>query len=203
MKAILVTCLILCLVLGLSVNPVSAMVTGTFHFQAYIDGSDYVYIQNAGGKVWYEHIQYTYPGEHAPYSIAAPAATTIDGVNWYPVWNRTTKMSNIYTSSSPQNYPSGEWTALSITKITNVSDTTQSRGPVTIIDFPSSNNSYTAKVLINDDTGSLVFSGSTWYVFELSWVAPQLIPEFSTTIAGISTLVMLSIAIIYAKKNTV
>ncbi len=183
MRATIVTCLILCLVLGsASLNAVHATVAGTFHFRAWIDGSDYLYIQNAGGKIWYEHIKYDYPGEHhqtgVPYNATYPAPTTIDGVNWYPVWNRTTKMSDTYVSTSPQNYPSGEWTALSVTKITNVSDSTQSRGPVTIEDFPSSSNDYTAKVLVNDDTGSIVYFGAAWYEFELSWEAPNLVPEY-------------------------
>ena len=102
MKAVVLTCFVLCLLLSLgSVRTVNALVTGSFHFRAYIDGSDYVYIQDAGGKVWYEHLDYEYPGEHSPYSSGSPAPTTVDGVNWYPVWNITTGISNIYTSSSP------------------------------------------------------------------------------------------------------
>jgi hypothetical protein len=203
MRAKIVTCLILCLFLFLaSLNSVHATVTGTFHFRGYFDGSDYVYIQDAGGKVWYEHIAYDYPGEHSPYSSSSPAATTIDGVDWYPTWNKTTKMSGTYVSSSPQNYPSGEWAALNITKITNASDSTQSRGPITIEDFPSSSNNYTAKVLVNDDTGSIVYSGAAWYEFELSWNAPQLVPEYPFGIVeGLFTLLPVALAIFLSKRR--
>jgi len=97
LKAIVIVGLILCLVLGLGfVYTVGAKETGTFHLRAWIDGSDYVYLQNAGGKVWYEHILYDYPGEHsqtgALYSATSPAPTTIDGVNWVPVWNKETEI---------------------------------------------------------------------------------------------------------------
>ena len=177
-KALTATCLILCFVLSLgSALSVNAAKSGTFHFRAWIDGSDYVYIQNAGGKVWYEHIEYDYPGEHSQtgvtYSAESPAPTTLDGVNWTPTWDKTAKKSNTYTTSSPQNYPSGEWTAVSINKVTSTSDATQSRGPVTIEEYPSSTNSYTAKILINDDTGAIVYLGAAWYEFELSWEAPD------------------------------
>jgi hypothetical protein len=203
MRGTIVTCLILCLVLVLaSLNSVHATVTGTFHFRGYFDGSDYVYIQDAGGKVWYEHIKYDYPGEHSPYSSSSPAATTIDGVDWYPVWNYTAGKSNTYVTSSPQNYPSGDWTALNITKIANVSDSTQSRGPVTIEELPSISNNYTAKVLINDDTGMIVYSGAAWYEFELSWEAPQLVPEYPLgIIAGLFTLLPLTLAIFLSKRR--
>jgi hypothetical protein len=202
-KAMVIACLVMCLFSGFgSMNRANAMVAGTFHFRAYFDGSDYVYIQDAGGEVWYEHIKYDYPGEHSPYSSASPAATTIDGVDWYPTWDRVTKLSDTYVSSLPRNYPSGEWTALSITKITNASDSTQSRGPVTIEEFPSSSNSYTAKVLVNDDTGGIVYGGAAWYEFELSWEAPNLIPEYPFgIIAGLFALLPVTLAISLSRRR--
>jgi hypothetical protein len=179
LNATVMVCLALFLVSCLSsLGRVNATIAGTFHFRGYFDGSDYLYIQDAGGKVWYEHIEYDYPGEHTPYNSSFPAPTTLDGVDWYPVWDRDTRMSDTYVTSSPQNYPSGNWTALSITKITNASDSDQSRGPVTIEDYPSSSNDYTAKVLVNDDTGNIVYFGAAWYEFELSWEAPNLVPEY-------------------------
>jgi hypothetical protein len=208
LTATMVTCLIVCLVLVFSsLNAVHATVTGTFHFRAWFDGSDYVYIQNAGGLVWYEHIKYDYPGEHpqegVPYNATYPAPTTIDGVDWIPVWNKTIGMSDTYVSGSSQNYPSGEWIAFNITKIVNESDTTQSRGPVTIEDYPSSSNNYTAKVLVNDDTGSIIYLGAAWYEFELSWEAPQLVPEYPIgIIAGLFALLPLTLVIFLSKRRS-
>ena len=203
MRATIVTCLVLCLGLGLaSLNAVHATVAGTFRFRAWIDGSEYLYIQNAGGLVWYEHIKYDYPGEHSPYNATSPAPTILDGVNWYPVWNKTTGMSDTYVSTSPDHYPSGEWTAFNITKITNQTDLTQSRGNVTIEAFPSSNNDYTAKVLVNDDTGNIVFFGAAWYEFELSWEAPQLVPEYPFGIvAGLFAFLPMTLAIFLSKRR--
>ncbi len=179
-------CLILFLMLGLSnLNHGFATVTGTFHFRGYFDGSDYIYIRNAGGEVWYEHIKYDYPGLHSPYNSSSPAPTTIDGVDWHPSWNYTSQLSDTYVTNSPQNYPSGEWVAINITKITSQSDPEQSRGPVTIEDFPSNSNNYTAKILVNDDTGSIVFFGAAWYEFELSWEASSLVPEYPYGIIGV------------------
>ena len=203
LNVVIVTCLALSLISGLgSLVRVNATVTGTLHFRAYIDGSDYVYIQDAGGKVWYEHIKYDYPGEHSPYSPSFPAATTIDGVDWNPVWDRGTQMSDIYVSSSPGNYPSGEWTALSITKVTNASDPEQSRGPVTIEDSPSSSNGYTAKVLVNDDTGNIIYFGAAWYEFELSWEAPNLVPDYASgIIVELFALLPVTLAIFFSRRR--
>jgi hypothetical protein len=112
-------------------------------------------------------------------------------------------MSDTYVSGSPQNYPSGEWTAFNITKITNESDSTQSRGPVTIEDFPSSSNDYTAKVLVNDDTGSIVYLGATWYEFELAWEAPQLVPEYPFGIVtALFALLPVALAILAKRRHT-
>jgi len=97
--------------------------------------------------------KYDYPGKHEPYSAASPTGTTLDGVDWISTWDKTAQKSNTYTSNSPQNYPSGAWTALSINEVTSSRDSTQSRGPVTFEEFPSSSNSYAAKVLLNGDTG--------------------------------------------------
>ena len=184
-----------------TVNSANAVVTGTLRFRAFIDGSDYVYVQNAGGKVWYEHLEYEYPGLHSPYSASSPAPTTIDGVSWYPVWNTTTEKSNVYVTNSPLNYPDGEWADLSLAKITNATDTTQSRGPVTMEESPSASNNYTAKILLNDDTGNIIFSGATWYEFQVSWQAPVLAPEFSSTMMATLTLITVSIAIAYTRKR--
>jgi len=201
--AAIVTCLALCLAASLaSLNVVNATVTGTFRLRAFFDGADYVHIQNAGGIVWYEHIRYDYPGEHSPYSSSSPAPTTIDGVDWYPLWNYTAAMSDTYVTSSPQNYPSGEWTALSITKIINESDTDQSRGPVTVEEYPSSSNNFTAKILVNDDTGNIVYFGAAWYEFELSWEAPALIPEYPFVIlVGLFALLPLTLVILSRSRR--
>jgi hypothetical protein len=204
MKSTYVTFLILSTIFLFSMaNTANAVVTGNFHFRAFIDGADYVYVQNAGGKVWYEHLDYEYPGQHSPYSQSSPAPTTIDGVKWYPVWNTTAKKSNTYVTNSPLNYPDGQWTAVNITKITNTTDTTQSRGPITIIASPSSSNSYTAKILLNDDTGSIIYGGATWYEFQISWQAPVLAPEFSSTIIAAMTVATVSIAVVYARKRII
>ena len=194
---IVMACLIICLISAIgTMFATNAALSGTFHFRAYIDGSDYVCIQNAGGKVWYEHLQYDYPGEHEPYSAASPAATTLDGVDWTPTWDKTAMKSNTYTSSSPQNYPSGAWTALSINKVTNASDSAQSRGPVTIEQLPSSSNSYTAKVLLNDDTGAIVYRGGAWYEFELSWEAADSGSGFPFELVVVAVVVIAAVAVL-------
>lgn len=202
MRTIILTFLVLCLVLNIAeLNTAFAVVNGTFRFRAFIDGADYVYIQDAGRKVWYEHIKYDYPGLHSPYNASYPAPTIVNNVNWYPVWNTSVSQPQLpysfpYESSSPQNYPSGQWTALALTKITNASDTTQSRGPVTLEEYPSSSNSYTAKILVNDDTGSIVYGGAAWYEFELTWEAPALVPELAPTVLFASLILLSSLAVI-------
>ena len=196
LKATVATFLILCLVSTFGcMTSADAALSGTFHFRAYIDGSDYVCIQNAGGKVWYEHLQYDYPGEHEPYTAASPATTTVDGVDWTPTWDKTAQKSNTYTSSSPQNYPTGAWTALSVNKITSTSDTAQSRGPVTIEQFPSNSNSYTAKVLLNDDTGAITYRGGAWYEFELSWEASSSDSGFPVELIAVAIIIILAVAV--------
>lgn len=204
LKATVMVCLALFMVsCSGSLSRVNATVTGTFRFKGYFDGSDYVYIQDAGGEVWYEHIEFDYPGEHSPYNSSFPSPTTLDGVDWYPVWDRDTQMSDAYVTSSPQNYPSGNWTVLSIIKITNASDSDQSRGPVTIEDYPSSSNDYTAKVLVNDDTGNIVFFGAAWYEFELSWEAPNLVPEYPFgIIAGFLVLLPVTIGVLIYRHRS-
>ncbi len=175
LKAVVVVSLIiLAFATSQGTSITDAEVTGIFRFRAFIDGSDYVCIQNAGGMVWYEHSNYNYPGETPPYTASSPAATVVNGVNWHPTWDRTAKKSNTYETSSAQNYPDGIWTALAVTKISNFSDTTQNRGPVTITQYPSRSNNYTAKVLLNDNTGSILYPGAAWYEFELSWKAPSI-----------------------------
>ena len=180
-EKVMAIALLLLMVAGAFVYVANAKGAGTFHFRAWIDGSDYVYLQNAGGKVWYEHLLYIYPGEQSPYSESSPAPTTVNGVDWIPIWDKNAQKSNTYQSSSLENYPSGEWSALEVTKVTNSSDETQSRGPISILDYPSSANGYTAKILLNDDTGSIVYRGAAWYEFELSWETPDQSSEFPYT----------------------
>ena len=173
-RTIIIASLItLALLASQGMSTVDAKVTGTLRFRAFIDGSDYVCIQNAGGMVWYEHSNYNYPGETPPYTVSSPAATVVNGVNWYPIWDKTAKKSNIYNVNSPHDYPDGVWTALAVTEVANASDTAQNRGPVTITQYPSRSNNYTAKVFLNDNTGSILYPGAAWYEFELSWEAPS------------------------------
>ncbi len=128
----------------------SATYTGTFTFKAWIDGSDYVYVQYGGATVWYEHLRYVLPGmQGGNYS------SYVDGAAWYPSWSNN-PFSDNYTSPEP--HPTGEWNITSIT-------TVQARYQITIAEYPSVSNNYTAKIYLNDDP----LGGADWYEFTMNW----------------------------------
>jgi len=164
----------------------SAENTGVVHVKAWIDGSDYIYIQQAGGSVWYVHKYYTLPGYHSPDgTLASPGlATVINGNDWYPDWSGVDPenpdegaTSSVYLSSTPPTPL--EWSITGLTVIHNGEvgeDDGRDSGAITIETSPTAENSYTATILLNDDdTG-----GAGWYEFELTWTAPSInvLPEY-------------------------
>lgn len=138
------------------------------HFRAWIDGSDYLYIQ--GGKVWYVHRNFQYPGlwkgphgeVHDP-----PIPTYINSDPWNPEWpdnygydDHGQRSLNTYTNLDPsQSYSDIQ---ISLTKIAG-------RGPISIIQYPSSSNNYTTIILLDDDPGW----GPDWYEFKLYKYQPN------------------------------
>lgn len=151
--------------------------TGTFSFKAWIDGLDYVYVQRGGATVWYEHMKSNLPGyelnnagEQANIQNHGNVPTYIDGNIWYPTWaNITTSWIDIHSFSSkyvsPKPHPTGEWNMTRFTVL-------QTRGNLTIIDYPSAGNDYTAKILLDDYTflpNGTNPTGATWYEFNMDW----------------------------------
>jgi hypothetical protein len=123
---------------------------GTFTFKAWIDGSDYIYLQNAGAIIWYEHLAYDLPGLHE-----GTYPTTVNNVAWYPSWANN-PLSDKHNVNGPR--VNGEWNITSITII-------QARSEISIIEYPSSSNNYTAKIHLNDYGPG----GADWYEFSLNW----------------------------------
>jgi hypothetical protein len=146
MKTILliVVLILSCSVLTLSdIGAVKAanVYVGTFHFKAWIDGTDNVYIQNGGGAVWIVN-----------QTSQLPSSITIDGVSWSPTWSGST--SSKYTSNT--SHPIYQWTIEDLTIVSG-------RGSISIAQNPSSSNNYTANVVLND----YGWLGAAWYEFEL------------------------------------
>lgn len=129
-----------------------------------IDGSDYLYIQ--GTNVWWEHRNFVAVGFHpgiggSPGNSQPTYLTTVDmgTVNWIPNWpsgTSTGDLSDPFTSLDK---------ALAALAQTVTIDYISVREEVTIIEQPSAGNSYTLKVLFNDDNTL----GSAWYSVRLNY----------------------------------
>ncbi|MCW4028475.1 MAG: carboxypeptidase regulatory-like domain-containing protein [Candidatus Bathyarchaeota archaeon] len=125
--------------------------SGSTHVRAFIDGSDFMYIQFGGAIIWYEHRNYDLPGlwdGHHEF-------TYIDGDTWTPDWTNYPYSDKYY---SPAPHPTADWTITSL-------DIDQAREEISIAEQPSSSNGYTAKILLNDDNRW----GAEWYEFTLYW----------------------------------
>lgn len=134
-----------------------------FHFRAWIDGSDWVYIQ--GNEVWYVHRDWQFSGIHPPCITGedvdpCPQArpTFINGDPWYPEWpddwgydDNGQRSLNTYTNLDPI--------------LNNVASLSviEARGSATIVQYPSNENDYTTIVLLDDDS----WGGASMYEFEL------------------------------------
>jgi hypothetical protein len=133
----------------LSFNVANAAGTGNFGFRAWIDGSDYLYVQAGGRVVWFEHLRYILPGlGNGNYS------TYVDGAEWYPSWSGS--ISDKYNTSG--SFPEGEWNITSL-------DVVSARNLISVVEYPSVENNFTAKIYLNDDPAG----GADWYEFNLSW----------------------------------
>ncbi|HTY74924.1 MAG TPA: hypothetical protein VMD05_05085 [Candidatus Nanoarchaeia archaeon] len=144
--------------------------SGVLTFKGWIDGTDYLYLQDGGATIWYQHEKSEIPGYEingagvqGNYQNHQNLPTYIDGNTWYPSWpGITTAWIDVPAVSTkyinPDQHPTGEW---NITTITN----TVARGNFSIIEYPSSSNNYTAKILLDD----ILPSGADWYSFTLNW----------------------------------
>jgi hypothetical protein len=122
---------------------------GSVEIRAWIDGNDYLCIQQGGGIIWYHHNQWALPGWYdlANGTRDSELPTTVDNYAWYPDWGNITNKfrppsgleSSKYISTTP--HPNGE---CSISKLNVIS----ARGGLSVVESPSSNNNYTAKVLL-------------------------------------------------------
>ena len=104
--------------------------------QACIDGSDWFAVQGSAG--WWEHRNYDRVGEHTD---CPSAATTLDGVDWFPTWASTT-VSDPY-DPLPVSLPAYD-TTVTVTVVSG-------RGSVTVTDQPTATNSWEGRVLFDDD----------------------------------------------------
>ena len=92
----------------LSFSVANAAGTGSFGFRAWIDGSDYLYVQSGGAVVWFEHLRYILPGlGNGNYP------TYVDGAEWYPSW--VGSVSSKFVSSG--SFPVGEWNITDFTVV--------------------------------------------------------------------------------------
>ena len=148
----------------------SAQVTGTiipappgpnaFHFLAWIDGSDWLYLR--GNEVWYVHRNYQYPGIHPNDLPAGGHPTFINDDPWYPEWpddwgydDYGQRSLNTYTNLYPPLFEIATFTVI------------QARYSISIVQYPSIQNDYTAIILLDDDP----LGGAAWYEFELSYTS--------------------------------
>jgi hypothetical protein len=133
-------------------------------FRAFIDGTDDVYIQNAGGTIWYHHLWYQLPGY---WNQPTPLPTYVDNVAWYPTWPWPGTTSDKYTN--PVLHPTGEWTLTGMTA-------NEGRSIVSVVQSPEASNEYTAIIELNDNNEG----GAAWYQFTITWEAPSLFvaPEY-------------------------
>ena len=94
--------------------------SGSFTFKAWIDGTDYLYVQGGGGTVWYYHVWSNFPGweinnqgEQYAKENHVGLPTYVDGNSWYPTWDNFTgsswidvqSLSDKYTNPAP--HPTG------------------------------------------------------------------------------------------------
>jgi hypothetical protein len=111
-------------------------------FRAVVDGSDVVKV--SGDHLWIEHEEWQ-----------QPAQIFINGKPWHPVW--TDKVSAPFQGLSPAFNPRGPMKV----KITQL----KGRGPVSIIQLPTSANDQTLAFRIDDNSAG----GADTYEIHVSW----------------------------------
>jgi len=148
--------LISTLTLAFNVKTVRAEEYSTLHFRAWIDGSDWLYIQ--GNEIWYVHRYFQFPGIWGE----ANWPTYINTDEWYPEWpdlwgydDYGQRSLNTYTDLYPPLY-----NVISLTII-------EARWSISIVQYPSIENDYTTIILLDDDPPG----GAAWYEFELSYTS--------------------------------
>jgi outer membrane protein assembly factor BamB len=150
----------------------SASTTGTLRIRLYVDGYDEIYIQHAGGVIWFKHLEWGLPGDAEASSshqvgLQCTLPTTVNGVDWYPYWptGNDSSTGRQYDDAGAESdrfvatglYPSGDW------KI-DFMDVVQARNSISIEQDPSSSNDYTAIIKVSDTSAY-----ADWYEFVLSW----------------------------------
>lgn len=111
-------------------------------FRAVVDGSDVV--KMSGSQLWIEHEEFQ-----------QPAQIFINGKSWQPVW--TDKVSAPFQDLSPAFNPRDSMKV----KITQL----KGRGPVSIIQLPTSANDQTLAFRIDDNS----WGGADTYDIRVSW----------------------------------
>jgi hypothetical protein len=147
----------------ISYNVQAEALSGTIDVKAWIDGSDYLYIQ--GNEVWYIHRNYQFPGL---WNASIPLPTYINNDPWNPQWpdysdypgggysHPNQRSLDTYTSLNPPQ---------PLQPIEISLEVIRARNEISIWQYPSNVNGYTTVVLFNDDPPS----GADWYEFKLNW----------------------------------
>jgi len=110
-------------------------------FRAVVDGSDVVKV--SGDRLWIEHDE-----------AQLPSQIFVNGKPWHPIW--TDKVSAPLEGLSPAFKPRDS-TKVKLTQL-------KGRGPVSIIQLPTSANDQTLAFRINDSDG-----GADTYQISVSW----------------------------------
>ncbi len=147
--------------------PVGNNEKASITIRTFIDGGDYVKIR--GDSVWFEHIVASLPGRHSDGN--GNEATFINGKAWYPVWDNESNGSEWVEAgalSDTYQMPQGEDALPAVEGLNVTLNPIACRQPITLEEFPSAENGYTATVKINDSR-----NGPSWYEFQLCWPAEQ------------------------------
>jgi RNA polymerase sigma factor (sigma-70 family) len=120
----------------------------TIRIRAYIDGTDIIKIQ--GKKIWYEHLEFNLPGDPK----SRKAATTINGLQWYPQWQEQT--SSFFENLTPAFQP-GSPPQVKLSKVLG-------RGVAEIQELPTPENNKTLSLYFHDDD-----PGADWYEVVVEW----------------------------------
>ena len=129
---------------------------GLIRVQAWVDGRSQLILQ--GDTARWHHFDFAAPGREF-----ANEPTTIDGVDWFPTWpdvpdvqNRDCNCdSDTFTGVNP---PVPQ--AAAVVSLIPV----QARGPMSIVQSPTSGNEYTLIVQFNDNAPP----GAAWYIVDIN-----------------------------------
>jgi hypothetical protein len=143
--------------LGIGTAEAVAPTGGLIRVQALVDGRSQLVLQ--GDTARWHHFDFAAPGRLG----FANAPTTIDGVDWYPQWPDIPDAENRECNCSSDVF-AGLNPPLPQTDVVVSVIPVQARGPVSIVQPPTSQNGYTLIVEFDDNAPP----GAVWYVIDIN-----------------------------------